>query len=190
MKNSILFLFVIIPMMAVSQIKYGVQDPADYVYISGRLDLNNTFGIVDNPRTENEILGFHTDIEIGARDRHVGVHLDYGFFFEQDYQYYGLGVDYYIEALRDRELNVFGVQILDGTEFSFGVGYGVVLRKIQQQEKQVWGGSTGYNLRGQTILWITEDFGVPLVLKFQQRGDIPKYGIFEGSLGVIFKFNR
>lgn len=88
----------------------------DYFYVNGSIDPNNLWEFTDNPRTKNPTLGYDFDLEVGARDRSVGVYMFYGAFQEIDYQNYGWGVDYYV-AFSD---------VLEG---SLGGNIGFVMRK-------------------------------------------------------------
>lgn len=91
----------------------------DYAYARVTVDPNNLLGIVNNPRTQEQTNGLDFDIEVGARDRHVGVYVTYGRFENIGYQNYAAGVDYYVNWVPELDM-------------SLGINYGVVLRKQEQ----------------------------------------------------------
>mgnify|MGYP003113490620 CR=1 FL=1 len=140
------------------------------VYADFSVDPNQMLGIVDNPRTSTEIFGFDYDLEIGARDRKFSVYVFYGAFQEIDYQNYGAGVDYYITLS----------ETLEGT---VGIGNGVVMRK--QNDK--WGGYMSPAIRSVFIVNINRNIAITLKSQLQNRPDIGKLAIYEGSIGIRLK---
>lgn len=147
----------------------------EYAYVRLQADVNNALGIIDNPRTQDEILGADLDIELGARDRHIGVYITYGRFEAQDYQNYAAGVDYY-------------VYWLDNLTLSAGLNYGVVMRRKQRSYKPVWGGSGAIAIRGTAALKIYKNLNAVTTLQYQQRPELGKF-VLEGAAGIQYNFN-
>ena len=152
----------------------------DYKYVRLQADVNNAFGIIDNPRTNPEVLGFDFDIEVGARDRSIGVYITYGRFDKQDYQNYAAGVDYYVNWLEDYNVSL-----------SAGLNYGRVMRKITRcgtyDRQSVWSGSGAIALRTNATIKIYKGLGVTTTLQYQQRPELSKF-IFEGAAGLEISF--
>jgi len=145
----------------------------DYVYLKASFDPNNAFGITDNPRTEVQSTGFDYDIELGARYKTVGVYVFYGSFQEINYYNYGAGVDLY-------------VNIFNKVDTSLGANMGVIGRKYGDD----WGASFAPAVRAITTIWIVDDLGIVLTAQGQNRPDINKNLIFEGSIGLMLKIDR
>ena len=145
----------------------------DYVYGGFSVDPNQAIGIIDNPRTEVETLGFDWDLELGVRYHHFGVYAFYGAFQEINYQNYGAGADYFFNWF------VF--------DTSIGFNHGVILRKDGNGN---WGGVNASALRGQIIYWLG-DIGFGGVAQLQQRPDLPKqFSIVEGSIRIVIKIDQ
>lgn len=143
----------------------------DYQYATLSVDPNNLWGIVDNPRTKTQELGYDYDIEIGARDRKVGVYIFYGAFQEIEYQNYGAGGDYY-------------VTFSDAVEGSLGANIGFVLRKGHYGN---WGAFISPAVRANLTFWMGEYFGITLRSQLQNRPDIGLDAIYEGSFGITIR---
>jgi len=155
-------------------------DPPKYAYGNISIDANKIFRFNNNPRTEIQNKGIDFDVEIGARDGHVAVFIYYGRFDPIKYQNYGIGLDYFIHYLRD-----------SGIEFSIGGAYGSILRKLPtgSEGESGWANFLGYSARAKTVYWILDNVAVELKFQYQQRNDIAVAGIYEGTVGVILKFN-
>lgn len=194
MKNVILVFFMALTTMMFSQ-NYGQRwlekDPADYIYLNASFDVNMAFGIKDNKDTaEFNDRGLDFDIEVGARDRHVGVYIFYGSFNPIDYQNYGAGVDYYVNWLRETKLDLYNpfngrrATVIHGIELSAGVAYGVIIRD---------GNFTfpGKHVRAVSTIWFGENLGLTLRFQLVEAGDLPKKKFRkEGSIGFTYKFDR
>ncbi len=117
----------------------------------------------------------------------------YGRFNEFNYQTYGAGVDYYVNWLRDEVIewhNPFTGryigQLTDGIDLSLGVYTSFVLR---QDGNGNWGSLWAYaSPRAQVIIW-NGNVGLLLISKLQDRPELGKFK-FEGSIGIIIKFDR
>lgn len=155
----------------------------DYAYFKTGFDLNNAIGIIDNPRTQIEILGYDADFEIGARDRHVGVYITHGRFEAQDYQNYAAGVDYYVNWIK-------------GLDMSLGANYGVVLRRYdgfynplyESKPDPQWKGGTAIAFRGVMSTKIYKFIYGSATLQYQQRPELGKF-VLEGSVGIELRLN-
>lgn len=168
MKNLTFILLFIVTLATAQKI-----DEYDYVYGSFTFDLNNAFGIIENPRTVEQTNGFDFDAEIGARWNHFGVYLFYGTFQEINYLNYGAGVDYYFHWFRKIDMSI-------------GIGNGMVLRKYYSHNNEpAWGSHMAPHIRAITTVWITKNVGVVFRAQLQNRPDIDKTAIFEGHLGII-----
>ncbi len=151
-----------------------VATAQNYTYFNVSLDVNNAIGIKDNPRTNPQVNGLDFDLEVGARDRMVGIYINYGMFNEAKYQNYGAGLDLYLD-------------IVENLDTSIGVGYGAIMK---QDIYGTWGAFTAANARVVTTINITKEVGVSLRLQLQQRPDIDVFAILEGSIGITYKINR
>lgn len=166
----------------------------EYAYVRLQADVNNALGIIDNPRTQDEILGADLDIELGARDRHIGVYITYGRFEAQDYQNYAAGVDYYVYWLEDLQVKLYNpfngkrFDLINGIRLSAGINYGVVMRRKQRSYKPVWGGSGAIAIRGTAALKIYKNLNAVTTLQYQQRPELGKF-VLEGAAGIQYNFN-
>lgn len=166
---------------------------SDYAYVRFQLDPNNLFGIIDNPRTEVEILGFDFDFEIGARDRHIGVYLTYGRFEKQGYQNYAAGVDYYPYWFENHSIYIYnpisGVRskLIEGFDLSVGINYGLVSRKYHNKFEPGynWGGSGAMAMRGVIGIKFSKNISIINTLQYQQRPELKKF-VLEGAIGIQF----
>lgn len=175
----------------------SVFSQTDYKYIRLQADPNSAFGIVDNPRTETEILGLDFDLEAGLRYDHVGIYITYGRFEKQDYQNYAAGVDYYVNWLEDFQVKLYNpfngkrVNLVNGIALSAGLNYGRVIRKITRggtyDSETIWGGSGAIAFRGVIDFKIANIFSIVSTLQYQQRPELNKF-IIEGALGIQYNF--
>lgn len=195
MKNILLIVLLTfsISMSAQYETRYGHKNPADYVYVAGSFDPNMAFGIKDNKNTLAPDRGFDWDLELGARDRHVGVYMFYGEFREFDYLNYGAGVDYYVQWLRDEAIDLYNPfngkylgQLTDGIDLSIGLYTSFVLRQDGTDNYGSYWAKV--SARGQIIIW-NGNVGLLLIGKLQDRPELNKFKL-EGSLGIIIKFDR
>lgn len=194
MKKAILIFAMVFVTMAFSQnygMKWSEKDRPDYWYINGSFDLNMAVGIKDNPDTaEFNDRGLDFDVEVGARDRHVGVYIFYGRFDAMDYQNYGAGVDYYVHWLRQKDVYLYNPftgrrgKVIHGIDMSIGVAYGTVIR---------WNNFAfnGSHARAITTIWFGENFGFTMRFQLTKAGDLPNKDFRkEGAIGFTYKFNR
>ena len=148
----------------------------DYVYVKGTFDPSNAFGIMDNPRTAVESIGFDYDFEVGARHKFLGVYAFYGAFNEINYRNYGAGVDFYPEWFNDT------------FDLSIGIHNGIILRKgYNHNNAGTWGTFLAPGIRGTAIVWLFDFVGLTGTANLQHRADIGKLAIFEGAVGLILR---
>ena len=153
------------------------------LYVDLSVDPNKAFLLVDNPRTEVDHRGVDFDLEMGVQTDNFGAYLFYGRFEAADYQNYGIGADYYF--LKRQRLDL-----------TAGVGLSRILRRVPTgafYERTAWadvGGFASYHIRSVAVWWPLEQWGLSGRLQYQRRGDIEANGIFEGALGIRFKWDR
>jgi len=135
-------------------------------YISFTFDANKAFHLKDNPRTVNDVYGLDWDIELGARENHIGVYMFYGEF--KKFYNYGAGVDYY-------------VNIFKSIDTSIGGAYSVIKEKDFRNN---YVGVGWFHLRAVTTIWIIPNIGLSFRVQYQDRNDVSKGYIIEGALGV------
>lgn len=177
---QIIVVFIILSLVTIASLSAQFEHE---IYVDLSADANKLTGLVDNPRTEVDHRGLDFDAEVGVHVRAIGVYLFYGRFEAADYQNYGLGVDgYFIDTER--------------LDVSAGAGISRILRRIPwgaYYEREVWIDQSGYaNFHVRTVgtYWILENLGVSGRLQYQRRPDLEVYGIFEGAVGIKYKFNR
>lgn len=181
MKKIFIILILSITSMGMAQSRTAEFGQTNYVYTELSFDANTAFGIKELERTAKKDRGFDWDLELGARDRHVGVYLFYGRYDRMNYQIYGVGTDYYIQWLSNTKVLFF-----DGVDLTLGLYYSSVMR---QDVDDNWGAFQSWvSPKIKTIAWVG-DFSLSLQAKWQGRPDIGKR-IFEGSLGVGYRFKR
>tara|TARA_R110000803_G_scaffold69058_3_gene131238 strand:+ start:2043 stop:2594 length:552 start_codon:yes stop_codon:yes gene_type:complete len=151
----------------------------DYVYVKATFDPSNAFGIMDNPRTKVESIGFDYDVEIGARHKWMGVYAFWGAFNEINYRNYGAGVDFYPDWFNKT------------FDLSMGIHTGVILRQgYGYNNEKVWGAYLAPGVRGVASWYFFKNLGITATANLQHRADIGKLAIFEGHIGLIFKRNN
>ena len=139
-------------------------------YTDFGVDPNKAFGIIDNPRTEDDHQGFHFDVEAGVIINRLGVYLLYGSFQAADYQKVATGVDYYL---------------LQSNRFSLAAGSAVsVIFRTREPEEQSF---PAWNARTTAVLYIFPGIGLSGTFQYQRRPDIEVAGILEGKIGVRVK---
>lgn len=148
----------------------------DYIYAKGTFDPSNAFGIIDNPRTKVESIGFDYDVEFGFRHLWLGGHAFFGAFPEINYKNYGAGIDFYPDWFNET------------FDLSVGIYSGVILRKgYGYNNEDVWGTFIAPGLRGITTVWIFDNVGLTATAQLQHRPDIGKLAIFDGHFGIIIR---
>ena len=145
-------------------------------YIDVSLDPNKIFGVLDDPRQEEDHMGIDFDIEVGATVGKVGAYIFYGAFYTAGYQNYGTGADYYFVKN-------------DWYSISAGAAVSVVLKEIPTgayYERTAWGSFIGWHSRITGVFWVFEKLGVSGRFQLQQR---PEYNIYvpEGNIGLRYK---
>jgi hypothetical protein len=129
-----------------------------YTYIDAGVDLGLAF-------SENGTLDY--DVELGYRKNLIAV---YGFFGEHrdnDYQNYGVGLDFFLYESRTIDVSV-GPQV--GAIYrGYGPNY------------------FAYALRVKPTLALTEEVLLFGRIQYQHRPDLNRYAVLEPSLGVQFK---
>lgn len=153
------------------------------IYLDLSADPNKAFGVFDNPRTEVDHRGVDFDFELGIHVRKIGVYWFYGRFEAAKYQNYGFGADYYI---LDR----------DRVDIAAGLAFSRIMRKLPSGPywgKETWADLSdyfNYHARIQGVYWIWDNVGVSGRFQYHRRPDIEVHGIFEGAIGVRWKFDR
>lgn len=153
----------------------------DYTYLRLQVDVNNALGIIDNPRTDPEILGLDFDIEAGARYKSIGVYITYGRFNAQGYQNYAAGVDYYLPISK--------------LTLAAGINYGQVLRRsvpfyvpsLEPVPSPRWKSRGAIAARGVMLYAITKRLQAVSTLQLQQRQELDKF-VLEGAAGLQYSF--
>ena len=69
-------------------------------YTGVAIDPNKAFGIIDNPRTEEDHRGLHFDIEVGLIENEFAFYVLFGKFKQANYQKLALGADYFFYTRR------------------------------------------------------------------------------------------
>ncbi len=83
-------------------------------YTGIAIDPNKAFGIIDNPRTEQDHRGLHFDIETGFINNDFAVYLLYGRFEAANYQKLALEGDYFFLKDNKIELGLEAVFLISG----------------------------------------------------------------------------
>ena len=138
-------------------------------YVNFSFDANKLFHLKDNPRTVNDVYGLDWDIELGARENHIGIYMFYGEF--KKFNNYGAGVDYY-------------VNILKSIDTSIGGAYSVIKEKDFRNN---YVGVGWFHLRAVTTIWIIPTIGLSFRVQYQDRNDVSKGYIIEGAIGVSLR---
>ena len=98
----------------------------------------------------------------------------YGAFKNAGYSNYGAGIDYIIKPFKNIHLYL-------GNYYS---------KTMRHSKYKYLGGAISYfNPRGKATLFINDNIGLDLISKYQYRGDLSKR-IFEGQIGITYKFNN
>lgn len=140
-------------------------------YTGIAIDPNKAFGIIDNPRTEEDHRGLHFDIEMGWMEKEYAFYLLFGKFEEANYQKLALGADYFL---------------LQTERIEMGIGSNVSnIWKKRSGETSTYFGLLG-RLTG--ILWISSKLGLVGHFQYQSRPDLEVTGIFEGKAGLRYVF--
>ncbi|MDX1754138.1 MAG: hypothetical protein R3259_13170 [Salinimicrobium sediminis] len=144
-------------------------------YTGIAIDPNKAFGIIDNPRTEQDHRGLHFDIETGFINNDFAVYLLYGRFEAANYQKLALGGDYFI--LKDNKI-----------ELGIGSSISNIWKKQADQAKT----STYFGWLGRLtgILWVFPRIGMVGHFQYQSRPDLEVTGILEGKIGLRYFFRN
>lgn len=144
-------------------------------YTGVAIDPNKAFGIIDNPRTEEDHRGLHFDVEVGIVEQDFGFYLLYGQFREANYQKLALGADYFF---------------LSQNKFEMAIGSSI---------SNIWKGETtstnknsylGWLGRFTGILWIYPRLGLVGHFQYQSRPDLEVRGILEGKIGLRYSARK
>jgi hypothetical protein len=156
MKNPLIYLLILLSFSL-----YAQRDTDAYIDLS-----NNATKVLD------------VDLELGARANKIGVYLYYGRFDKEDYQNYGMGVDYYLTKG-------------DVLDIAVGASFSNVMRKQLfglNYDRSGWGTTIGWASRVKAVYYVFPKFGISGRIQYQRRPDLESKGIVEGSIGVMFKF--
>lgn len=140
-------------------------------YTGIAIDPNKAFGIVDNPRTEQDHRGLHFDVEVGLVKDEFAFYLLYGKFKEANYQKLALGADYFF--LKDQK-----IEIAIGSSVS-----NIWKKQSESSDTTTYFGWLG-RLTG--ILWIYPKIGLVGHFQYQSRPDLKVTGIVEGKIGLRY----
>ena len=144
-------------------------------YTGIAIDPNKAFGIVDNPRTEQDHRGLHFDIESGFIKDDFALYLLYGRFEAANYQKLALGADYLF--LKDRRIEL---------------GVGSSVSNIWKKQSDQQGTTTYFGWLGRLtgILWVYLQLGLVGHFQYQSRPDLKVTGILEGKIGLRYLFKN
>ena len=144
-------------------------------YTGIAIDPNKAFGIVDNPRTEQDHRGLHFDIESGFIKDDFALYLLYGRFEAANYQKLALGADYLF--LKDRRIEL---------------GVGSSVSNIWKKQSDQQGTTTYFGWLGRLtgILWVYPQLGLVGHFQYQSRPDLKVTGILEGKIGLRYLFKN
>ena len=144
-------------------------------YTGVAIDPNKAFGVIDNPRTEQDHRGLHFDIEIGIIENRFGFYALYGKFKDANYQKLALGSDYFF--LKEKNL-----------EIAFGGSISNIWKK--QSNSSVSNTYFGWLGRLTGIFWIIRNWGLVGHFQYQSRTDLKVTGILEGKIGVRYMVRK
>ena len=150
-----------------------------HFYVDMGIDPNKVFGIMDNPRTEEDHMGFDFDVELGMIAEPVGAFVFYGRFQAAEYQNFGAGLNYYL--LRTGYYDI-----------ALGSAASVILKKqtaSQSLKSRHWNSFFSWDVRLTGIVWVFPEVGLSAKLQYQRRPDIEIAGIIEGKVGIRFMLN-
>lgn len=151
---------------------------AQYVDLSG--DLNNGFGLVENPGNQLNYRGADIDLEAGAVMWNYSAFLFYGRFDGGNYHNYGFGTDYYLAKG-------------DWYDIAVGGGLSMILRKelvdVEPNQYHLFG-FMGWMTRLSGVFWVYPKIGVSGRIGYQRRPDIDLHGIMEASIGIRVKLKE
>ena len=139
------------------------------------IDPNKAFGIIDNPRTEQDHQGLHFDVEIGMVEKRLAYYALYGSFREANYQKLALGVDYFF--IKDKRI-----------EMAFGSNVSNIWKK--ENVSSPTRSHFGWLGRLTGIFWISDNWGLVGHFQYQSRPDLRIRGIFEGKAGIRYFFRN
>ena len=157
---------------------FGTTTMSSQVYIDGTVDPNVMFGIIDNPRMENDPTGVDWDLEVGAYAGRFSAFIYYGRFEEIKYQNYGMGSDFHIYSDHNFQWSVGGSVGMLSRRYLSGADW----------DRHVWFSWMQWNARTTGTLWWTDNIGLSVHVQYQQRGDLKIHGIIEGRVGIKYKF--
>ncbi len=142
-------------------------------YTGVAIDPNKAFGVIDNPRTEQDHRGLHFDIEIGLIENDFAFYVLYGRFKEANYQKLALGADYFF---------------LETNRIEVGIGSSV--SNIWKKQNELSETTTYVGLLGRLtgIFWIYRKLGLVGHFQYQSRPDLEVTGIVEGKIGLRYFF--
>ncbi|MCC8360666.1 hypothetical protein [Salinimicrobium sediminilitoris] len=144
-------------------------------YTGVAIDPNKAFGIIDNPRTEEDHRGLHFDIEAGLIENEFAFYVLFGKFQQANYQKLAFGTDYFF--LKD-----------DRIEMGVGISVSNIWKKQgDNSETKTYFGWLG-RLTG--IFWINPKLGLVGHFQYQSRPDLEVTGIVEGKIGLRYFFRN
>jgi hypothetical protein len=144
-------------------------------YTGVAIDPNKAFGIIDNPRTEEDHRGLHFDVEIGLIEKEFAFYLLFGKFKEANYQKLALGADYFF--LKDER---------------FEMAVGSSISNIWKKSGEPLETTTYFGWLGRLtgIFWIYPKLGLVANFQYQSRPDLQITGILEGKIGLRYFFRN
>lgn len=141
-------------------------------YTGVAIDPNKAFGVIDNPRTEEDHRGLHFDVEMGLVEQKFAFYLLFGKFRQANYQKLALGADYFLQ--KDKRF-----------EGGIGSSVSIIWKEQSPSETNNYFGWLG-RLTG--IFWIFPKLGLVGHFQYQSRPDLKVAGIVEGKVGLRYIF--
>lgn len=144
-------------------------------YTGIAIDPNKAFGILDNPRTEQDHRGLHFDIEVGLIEHEFAFYLLFGKFKEANYQKLALGADYFF--LKDEKIEI---------------GIGSSISNIWKGQNHTSETTTYFGWLGRLtgIFWFYRKLSLVGHFQYQSRPDLEVTGILEGKIGLRYLFKN
>lgn len=170
---SIIALF--IASVAVSQnygMKYSQSDPAHYFFGTLAIDVNQNFGLWDNPRMEKETVGFQWQADAGIRVDWIEFYGSYGKADFINYMSWGAGINLYPGWF---------------SEVGLDLSAGIALSMVHWKKDWAWNNVGAVAFKAQAQYWVWDNLGFGIRGILQQRNDVSKGWIKEGQIYATYK---
>lgn len=179
MKTIITSLLLLITITTTAQYKFTTGRDINYFYATASTQPLTLFMDTHDEYNNKDVQGLALDLEVGVRYKSIGASISAGYFDNLNFSNYSANVDYYIPINRTLETSI-------------GVGYGLVLTRYKtgmNLDRRGWSGPDSYNIRGQFLINITDNFTITTGGRFRHRLDLAQYGSFELLTGITYKLN-